>query len=82
MENQLTLRLPADLAAKLARSAKRQKRKRSEVVRAALEQYLNTEPNVRPIEQVRDLLGSVASGRPDLGQRHRDYLIRRLRRGR
>lgn len=76
------MRLPADLAAKLERSAKRLKRKRSEVVREALEQYLNTQPDVRPIERVRDLLGSVASGRPDLGQRHRDYLIRRLRRGR
>jgi metal-responsive CopG/Arc/MetJ family transcriptional regulator len=82
MERQLTMRLPADLAAKLERSAKRLKRKRSEVVREALEQYLDTQPEVRPIERVRDLLGSVASGRPDLGQRHRDYLIRRLRRGR
>jgi predicted transcriptional regulator len=82
MENQLTMRLSADLAAKLARSAKRLKRKRSEVVRAALEQYLNTEPDVRPIDQVRDLLGSVASGKSDLGQHHREYLIRRLRRGR
>ena len=82
MERQLTIRLPADLAAKLERSAKRLKRKRSEVVREALEQYLDTQPDIRPIEQVRDLLGSIASGRPDLGQRHRDYLIRRLRRGR
>jgi metal-responsive CopG/Arc/MetJ family transcriptional regulator len=80
MERQLTMRLPAELATKLERSAKRLKRKRSEVVREALEQYLNTEPEVRPIERVRDLLGSVESGRPDLGQRHRDYLIRRLRR--
>ena len=82
MERQLTMRLPADLATKLERSAKRLKRKRSEVVREALEQYLDTQPDVRPIERVRDLLGSVASGRPDLGQRHRDYLTRRLRRGR
>jgi predicted transcriptional regulator len=82
MERQLTMRLPADLAAKLERSAKRLKRKRSEVVREALEQYLDTQPEVRPIERVRDLLGSVESGIPDLGQRHRDYLIRRLRRGR
>ena len=59
MENQLTLRLPADLAAKLARSAKQQKRRRSEVVRAALEQYLNTEPNVRPIEQVHQSLSAL-----------------------
>lgn len=82
MERQLTVRLPADLAAKLERSARRLKRKRSEVVREALEQYLDTQPDVRPIERVRDLLGSIESGRPDLGQRHRDYLIRRLRRGR
>lgn len=82
MERQLTMRLPADLAAKLERSAKRLKRKRSEVVREALEQYLDTQPEVHPIERVRDLLGSVESGIPDLGQRHREYLIRRLHRGR
>jgi metal-responsive CopG/Arc/MetJ family transcriptional regulator len=82
MERQLTMRLPADLAAKLEKSARRLRRNRSEVVREALEQYLESEPEVRPIERVRDLLGSVASGRPDTGRRHRDYLIRRLRRGR
>ena len=82
MERQLTMRLPAALAEKLERSARRLKRKRSEVVRQAVEHFLDTQPEVRPIERVRDLLGSVESGRPDLGQRHRDYLIRRLRRGR
>ncbi|MBI2999993.1 MAG: ribbon-helix-helix protein, CopG family [Deltaproteobacteria bacterium] len=82
MERQLTLRLPVDLATKLDRSAKRLRRKRSEVVRQALEQFLDTQPEVRPIERVRDLLGRVESGIPDLGQRHRDYLIQRLRRGR
>ncbi len=80
MEHQLTMRLPADLATKLERSARRLKRKRSEVVREALEQYLDMQLDVRPIKRVRDLLGSIASGRPDVGQRHRDYLIRRLRR--
>ncbi|HEX7228917.1 MAG TPA: ribbon-helix-helix protein, CopG family [Candidatus Binatia bacterium] len=82
MERQLTMRLPADLAAKLEQSARRLRRKRSEVVREALEHYLESELEVRPIERVRDLLGSVASGRSDLGQRHREYLIRRLRRAR
>ena len=81
MERQLTMRLPVALAEKLERSARRLKRKRSEVVRQALEHFLDTQPEVRPIERVRDLLGSIESGRPDLGQRHRDYLIRRLRRG-
>lgn len=81
MDSQLTLRLPGELAEKLERSAKRLKRKRSDVVRQALEQFLDTEPEIRPIERVRDLLGCVESGVPDLGQRHREYLVRRLRRG-
>ncbi len=82
MEHQLTVRLSAELASKLERSARKLKRKRSEVAREALEQYLDSQVETRPIERVRDLLGRVRSGIPDLGQRHRDYLIRRLRRGR
>jgi predicted DNA-binding protein len=82
VDSQLTLRLPAELAAKLERSARRLKRNRSDVVRQALEQFLDIEPQTRPVERVRDLLGSVESGVPDLGQRHREYLVQRLRRGR
>ena len=82
MESQITLRLPQSLAAKLDRAAKRQRRKRSDVVRQALEQFLETELEVRPVERVRDLLGTVESGVSDLGQRHREHLIQRLRRGR
>ena len=81
MDSQLTLRLPGALAGRLDRSAKRLKRKRSDVVRLALEQFLDSEPALRPIERVRDLLGTIESGVPDLGQRHREHLIRRLRRG-
>ncbi len=81
MEAQLTLRLPGALADKLERSAKRLRRKRSDVVRLALEQFLESEPETRPVERVRDLLGRIESGVPDLGQRHREHLIRRLRRG-
>ena len=81
MESQLTLRLLAALAEKLERSARRLKRKRSEVVRQALEQFLEVGPEARPIDRVRDLLGSVRTGIPDLGERHREHLVRRLRRG-
>ena len=85
MERQLTLRMPIDLANKLDRVARRTRRKRSDVVRLALEQFLDdtsirTHP--RPIDLVRDRLGSVERGVPDLGQHHRDYLLRRLRRAR
>ena len=81
MESQLSLRLPEALANKLERSARRLRRKRSDVMRLALEQFLDAEPEIRPIERVRDLLGRVESGIPDVGQRHREHLIRRLRRG-
>ncbi len=82
MEHQLTLRISADLSERLDLAAARLARKRSDVVRLALEQFLSTQIETRPIEQVRDLLGRLDSGLPDLGQHHREYLIGRLRDGR
>ncbi len=84
MRHQLTLRLPEKLAEKLELAAHRLRRKRSEVVRLALEQFLEEQQltETRPIERVRDLLGRIESGLPDLGQRHREYLLKRLRDGR
>ena len=82
MEHQLSLRLPASLAKKLDEAAIRMRRKRSEVARLALEQFLDTDIEFRPIERVRDLLGKVESGMPDLGERSRDYLKARIRHGR
>ncbi len=82
MEHQLTLRLSADLSERLDLAAKRLARKRSDIVRLALEQFLSAQVETRPIEQVRDLLGSIESGLPDLGQRHREYLMKRVRDGR
>lgn len=83
MRHQLTLRLSDELAEKLELAAHRLRRKRSEVVRLALEQFLEDQTVARrPIERVRDLLGSVESGLPDMGTRHREYLVKRLRNGR
>ncbi len=85
MDRQLTLRMSADLATKLERVARRTRRKRSDIVRLALEQFLeDTSVRTRPhpVDLVRDLLGSVESGVSDLGQAHRDYLLRRLRHAR
>jgi Arc/MetJ-type ribon-helix-helix transcriptional regulator len=79
MGQQLTVRLPAALAEQLDRTAKSMRRKRSDVVRLALEEYLAVPSGERPIERLRDLLGQVESGLPDLGERHREYLIKRIR---
>ncbi len=82
MQSQITFRLPVVLADKLERKARSMKRKRSDVVRQALEQFLDARENVRPIERVRDLLGSVDTGISDLGWNHREHMFRGLRRGR
>jgi Arc/MetJ-type ribon-helix-helix transcriptional regulator len=84
MERQLTVRMPECLVQKLDREAVRHRRKRSEVIRLAVERYFEdsaAQAEIRPIDRVRDLLGSFESGIPDLGQRHREHLLERLRRG-
>jgi Arc/MetJ-type ribon-helix-helix transcriptional regulator len=85
MRHQVTVRMPERLLEKLDRRAALSRRKRSDVIRLAVERFLeepDSAPETRPIDKVRDLLGSYESGVPDLGQRHREYLIRRLQRGR
>ena len=58
--------------------------KPSEVVRLAVVEFLkiDDQPAERPAERVRDLIGSIRSGTPDLALRHREYLVKKLRRGR
>lgn len=36
----------------------------------------------KPSERVRDLLGSLKSGIPDLAERHREYLLEAVKNGR
>jgi Arc/MetJ-type ribon-helix-helix transcriptional regulator len=81
MESQVTIRMPEDLLEKLDRRAASLDRKRSEVIRLALRHFLEgagAPQEDRPIDRVRDLLGSYESGIPDLGQRHREHLLERL----
>ena len=84
MQDQLTVRLPADLGRALRRASKRLRRKNSDVVRLALQAYLQAEhaDGAKPADRVRHLLGSVSSGVPDLTERHREYVLASLKRGR
>ena len=82
MQSQLTVRVPEDLERKLSRYAKKLRLKRSDIVRMAIERFLD-ETYVReeqsPYESVKNLIGSVESGIPDLGTAHRDHLLKRMR---
>ncbi len=81
MKAQLTVRIPDDLEQELSVLAQRLRLKRSDVVRLALEKFVaesRNETEQRPYDKVKNLLGSVASGVPDLGERHREHLLARF----
>src|SRR2546428_9172433 len=84
VEDQVTVRLPADLSAALRRTSRQLRRKNSDVVRMALEAFLQAGERTRrtPATRVQHLIGSLASGVPDLADRHREYIVKALRRGR
>lgn len=49
----------------------------------ALEAFLQGAPNTgTPADRVEHLLGSLASGVPDLAERHREYVLAALKHGR
>ena len=80
MSTQLTVRLPDDLGRALKVAARRLQRRSSDIVRAALREFLGrpTHSGSRPIDRVRGLIGSLESGVPDLAIRHRDYVLKSL----
>jgi metal-responsive CopG/Arc/MetJ family transcriptional regulator len=83
MQDQLTVRLPDDLSQALQAAARRMQRKRSEIVRLALREFLGTSASshARPADRVRNLIGALESGVPDLAEKHRAHIIASLRRG-
>ncbi len=84
MEAQLTVRIPEDIKQALDDAARRTHRKPSEIVRLALRAFLqgSDDPDQRPADRVRGLLGSLQSEFPHLAERHREYLIGSLKHGR
>ena len=83
MKRQLTIRLTDELEGQVETLARKLHRNRSDVVRLALERFIQEEGEARedrPCSKVKDLIGSVESSIPDLGSGHREHLKSRLRR--
>ncbi|HZS41005.1 MAG TPA: ribbon-helix-helix protein, CopG family [Polyangia bacterium] len=77
MEHQLSIRLPAPLLAELDRRARRRRRPRAEVIRAAIAAFLELPDGTfdeRPADRVRALLGSVEDLPRDLATHADRYL--------
>lgn len=79
---QFTVRMPDEYDEKIAMLADKMGLKKSDIARLALKQFV--EENLgrdqdTPFQKVKHLLGSAESGIEDLGQRHRDHLIRKIK---
>ena len=78
---QLTIRMPDDQMSIIENIAKKMGLKKSDVTRMAIRKFIeeyndNTE---KPFTRVKHLLGVAESGVTDLGQRHRDHLIQKIK---
>jgi hypothetical protein len=84
VDDQITVRLPAALGRTLRRKSRRLGRRPSDIVRMALDAFLQEGPSVdrRRTASVEDLIGSLSSGVPDLAERHREYILASLKHGR
>lgn len=83
MEDQITVRLPAPLGRTLRRTSRRLGRRPSDVVRMALEAFLEgPRTGGKAADRVGHLIGSLASGTPDLAERHREHILAALKHGR
>ena len=84
MPGQLTVRLTSELEEGIEALSRRTRRRRSEIVRLALTRFIREEAGEgapSPYNRVKNLIGKVESGIPDLGEAHREHLHSRFRRG-
>lgn len=84
MDDQITVRLPTALGRTLRRTSRRLGRRPSDVVRMALEAFLQGAPSAdgQRAQRVEHLIGSLSSGVPDLAERHREYVLASLKHAR
>jgi metal-responsive CopG/Arc/MetJ family transcriptional regulator len=82
MQSQISVRLDEAINEQIISVAKKLRRKRSDIVRLALEKFIseiNGLDESKPYDQVKGLIGSVSSGIPNLGEAHREYLINKFK---
>ena len=77
---QLTIRMPDEQMGKIEHIAKKMGLKKSDVTRMAIKKFIEeyNDSTVEPFAKIKHLLGVVESGVPDLGQRHRNHLIKKI----
>ena len=78
---QLTIRMPNEQMNRIEHIAKKLGLKKSDVTRIAIKKFIEeyNDSTEKPFDKVKHLLGIVESGVPDLGQRHRHHLLKKIK---
>jgi hypothetical protein len=78
---QLTIRVPEEQMVKIALIAKELGLKKTDVTRMAINRFLSDYEGTekKPYEKAKHLLGIAESGVSDLGRRHREYLVEKIK---
>ncbi|NQU13105.1 MAG: ribbon-helix-helix protein, CopG family [Desulfobacteraceae bacterium] len=79
---QLTIRMPDEYKGRIEMLAKEMGLKKSDIARLALKRFIEEnmdKEQASPYQRVKHLLGTAESGIMDLGQRHREHLIDKIR---
>jgi len=80
---QLTIRVPDEQMVRIDQIARKMGLKKSDVTRMAINKFVEDfggEANeTKPYHRIKYLLGVAESGITDLGHRHREHLIRKIR---
>lgn len=78
---QITIRMPEEYFYKIELIAKTSGLKKSDITRMAIRKFLeeySSEEETDLYHKAKRLIGVVESGVPDLGQNHREYLIKKI----
>jgi metal-responsive CopG/Arc/MetJ family transcriptional regulator len=79
---QLTIRMPEEYFFKIEQIAKSSGLKKSDIARMAIQKFLKEYSNEEEADlysKAKRLIGVVESGISDLGQNHREYVIKKIK---
>ena len=79
---QLTIRMPEEYFYKIEQIAKSSGLKKSDVTRMAIRKFLEEysgDESTDLYSNAKGLIGVAESGIPDLGQNHRDHLLKQIK---
>ena len=79
---QITIRMPDEYLSKIEQIAKLNGLKKSDVTRMAIRKFIEEYSSEREVDlynKAKRLIGVVESGISNLGQNHREYLIKKIK---